>query len=100
MVDLQVDYVVDNLDRPMVVVEVDNLDIPVGLVDLDKAEFELVEAGQDGQVHSLRLLVAHYQTLKCKIVPKSPLIRLPVHIISARPLRSDRPFFQSDKYGR
>ena len=52
MVDLQVDYVADTLDRPMVVVEVDNLDIPVGLVDLDKAEFELVEAGQDGQVHS------------------------------------------------
>ena len=50
--DLQVDYVADNLDRPLVVVEVDNLDIPVGLVDLDKAEFELVEAGQDGQVHS------------------------------------------------
>ena len=55
----------DILDRMVVAVEADNLDIhQIGLVGLDKAEFELVEAGQDGRVHSWRQLVAHYQKLK------------------------------------
>ena len=55
----------DILDRMVVAVEADNLDIhQIGLVGLDKAEFELVEAGQDGRVHSWRQLEAHYQTLK------------------------------------
>ena len=79
------------------------VDIPgkVGLVDHDpdKAEFELVEAGQDGRAARdcfWRRLVARYQTLKM-IVPWFLFLILPVHIISARPLRSDRPFFQSDK---
>ena len=64
-VDHRADYAGNTLDRPMVA-EADNLDIhQVGLMGLDKAVvFELVEAGQDGRVHSWRQLVAHYQKLK------------------------------------
>ena len=63
-VDHRADYAGDILDRRMVA-EADNLDIhQIGLVGLDKAEFELVEVGQDGRVHSWQQLEAHYQTLK------------------------------------